>query len=185
MRVSRILILMAVVALFVPKVAAGDVTKNDFGILAGYIAPTTSTETGGIETKADGTVDYGLQYRHKFLDSNRLTLGFSALYSQFDLKVAGQQAGTIDNIPILIDLNWNFLEKRSLFIGVTAGYAMWGKVDPQGGGGSVSVKDNAVYGVNLGWISILATTGPSSPASATWDRRSRRMIRRFRTKPST
>jgi outer membrane protein W len=151
MKASKILILIAVSALCIPQVVAGDVTKNDFGVLAGYTAPTSSLKTAGIETKAEGTVDYGLQYRHKFLDSNRLGLGISVLYAQFDVKSAGVKAGTIDNTPVLIDLNWNFLEKRSLFIGVTAGYSMWGNFSPQGGGTNVNTKDNVVYGLNLGW----------------------------------
>jgi outer membrane protein W len=151
MRVRTILILTAMVALFIPHAAAADVTKNDIGLLVGYIAPTSSLTTGGIETKAEGTLDYGLQYRHKFLDSNRLGLGFSVLYAQFDVKSGGQTTATIDNIPFLVDLNWNFLEKRSLYIGVTAGYSMWGKLDAKAGGGSVNTKDNVVYGVNLGW----------------------------------
>jgi outer membrane protein W len=61
----------------------------------------------------------GLEYKHKFLESNRLSLGISALYSQFDVKANGQKIGTIDNVPILLDLNWHFLEKRGLYIGVT------------------------------------------------------------------
>jgi outer membrane protein W len=149
--VGRILFLMAAVALFIPNAGASDVTKNDIGLLVGYIAPTSSSDITGIEVKAEGTLDYGLQYRHKFGEGNRIGLGFSALYSQFDVKTAGVKTGTIDNLPVLVDLNFHFLEKRSLFIGVTAGYSMWGKLDAQGGGGSVKVKDNALYGVNLGW----------------------------------
>jgi outer membrane protein W len=28
---------------------------------------------------------------------------------------------------------------------------MWGNFDPQGGGGSVNIKQNVLYGVNLGY----------------------------------
>lgn len=151
MRATRLLILLAVVALVVPLAAAADVPKNDIGIVVGYIAPTSDSTVQGVKAEADSTVDYGLEYKHKFMESNRLSLGISTLYAEFELKANGQKVGSIENVPILIDLNWHFLEKRGLYIGVTGGYSMWGNLKVQGVGSSVAVKDDFVYGVNLGW----------------------------------
>jgi len=150
MKVTRVLILLAVVALFIPHVTAADVKKNDIGVVVGYIAPTSDSTVQGIKTEADATVDYGIEYKHKFMDSNRLSLGVSVLFASFDVKAAGQKIGSIDNMPILVDANWHFLESRGLYVGVTAGYSTWGKVDVNGGG-NIAVKDNAVYGANFGW----------------------------------
>jgi outer membrane protein W len=131
--------------------ASGDETKNDIGVVVGYIAPTTDSSILGIKTEADSTVDYGIEYKHRFLDSNRLSLGLSVLYADFDVKAAGTKVGTISNTPILVDLNWHLLKNKALYVGATAGYSMWGNFDPQGGGGSVNIKQNVLYGVNLGY----------------------------------
>jgi outer membrane protein W len=150
---TKALVLSAVVLLGVTYAAAasGDETKNDIGVVVGYIAPTTDSSILGIKTEADSTVDYGIEYKHRFLDSNRLSLGLSVLYADFDVKAAGTKVGTISNTPILVDLNWHLLKNKALYVGATAGYSMWGNFDPQGGGGSVNIKQNVLYGVNLGY----------------------------------
>ena len=146
-------ILIGLLAATVSHLTFAEVKKNDFGVLVGYIAPTSDSDVFGTKTEAEATVDYGLEYKHKFLESNSLGLGVSVLYSQFDIKAGGTNAGTIDNIPILVDLNWNFLENKNMYLGVTAGYSMWGDVEPPSGvaGSPVKVKQNVVYGANFGW----------------------------------
>jgi|SRR6516164_10537881 outer membrane protein W len=151
MRHVRLVLLIALVALVVPQVAKAADTSNDLGIVVGYIDPTSNSTIGGLKTEAKSTIDYGIEYKHRFLESKRLSLGGTVLYSQFDVDQGGQKIGTIDNWPILIDVNWHFLEKKNLYAGVTAGYAMWGDFKPEGGGSSTKVKQNAVYGVNIGW----------------------------------
>lgn len=155
MRRLSAVILIVVVALLVPMVAAAAESKNDIGVVVGYIGPTADSTIDLEKTKAESTVDYGIAYKHKFLESNRLSLGVNLLFAQHDVKVSGTKIGTIDNMPILLDLNWHFLAKKNLYVGVTAGYAMWGDFKPEGGGESVSVKKNVVYGLNLGWDILL------------------------------
>jgi outer membrane protein W len=151
MRNVMVVLLIALVAVVAPQIASAEVKKNDIGVLVGYIAPSSDSTISGITTEATSTVDYGLEYKHKFGDGNHISLGLSVLYAQFDVEAGGTKVSTIDNIPILVDLNWHFLENRSLYVGVTAGYAMWGDLEPSGGGSAVSVKQNVVYGANLGW----------------------------------
>jgi outer membrane protein W len=150
---AKALLLSAVVLLGVTCVdaASGDETKNDIGVVVGYIAPSTDSTISGIKTEADSTIDYGIEYKHRFLKSNRLSLGLSVLYASFDIKAAGSKSGSISNTPILVDLNWHLLKNKALYVGVTAGYAMWGNFDPQGGGGSVNIKQDFMYGLNLGY----------------------------------
>jgi outer membrane protein W len=147
----RILILLVIATLFVPVAAAADVKKNDIGVVVGYIAPTSDSTISGVTTEADSTIDYGIAYKHKFGEGNHFGLGVSLLFASFDVQAAGTTVGSIDNMPLLVDLNWHLLESRGLYFGVTAGYSTWGKIDPEFGGSSVAVKDNVVYGVNAGW----------------------------------
>ena len=143
---------IAVAALSVTcAVAASGEKKNDVGVLVGYIAPTSDSTISGVKTEADSTIDYGLEYKHRFLESNRLSLGVTLLYAQFDVKEGGQKTGTIDNFPILVDVNWHLLKNKNLYVGATAGYAMWGDFKPEGGGSNTSIKQNVVYGLNLGY----------------------------------
>lgn len=151
MRLTKALILVAVVALFVPQIASAADTKNDIGVVVGYIAPTSDSTIEGFKAEANSTLDYGIEYKRRFLESNRLSLGINLLFAQHDVKVDGEKVATIDNMPILIDLNWHFLKSKGLYVGVTGGYAMWGDLKPEGGGSSVKVSQNFVYGLNLGW----------------------------------
>ena len=145
-------VLAAVVLSGVTCVAASfDDTKNDIGIVAGYIAPSDDSTVLGVSTEADSTIDYGIAYKHRFLDSNRLSLGLSALYADFDVDAGGTTVATVTNTPILVDANWHFFGNKAFYVGVTAGYSMWGDLELSGGGGSVEMQDDFIYGVNLGY----------------------------------
>ncbi|HEX4826215.1 MAG TPA: OmpW family outer membrane protein [Candidatus Polarisedimenticolaceae bacterium] len=150
---AKALVLIAVVLLGVSYVAAasGDETRNDVGVLVGYIAPSSDSTIGGVKTKAESTVDYGIEYKHRFLESARLSVGATVLYADFDVKAASTKVGDVTNTPILIDVNWHFLKNKALYLGATVGYSMWGNFQPNGGGGSVNIKNDTLYGVNLGY----------------------------------
>ena len=145
------LILIAAATLAVTQVAAQSEKKNDVGVVVGYIAPSSDSTIAGVKTEAQSTVDYGITYKHRFLESNRLSVGGTILFAPFDVEAAGQEIGSIDYIPILIDANWHFLAKKNLYAGVTAGYANWGDFEPNDNSGNVSIKKNVVYGVNAGY----------------------------------
>ena len=150
---TKALLLVAIVFLGVTSVAvaAGDETKNDVGVVVGYIAPSTDSTILGVKTEAKSTVDYGVEYKHRFLESNRLSLGVSVLYADFDVKAAGTKVGDVSNTPILVDVNWHFLKNKALYVGATAGYSMWGNFQPQGGGSSINIKNDVLYGLNVGY----------------------------------
>lgn len=150
---TKVVVLGALVLLGVTCAAAasGGETKNDVGVVVGYIAPSTDSTILGVKTEAQSTVDYGIEYKHRFLESNRLSLGVSVLYADFDVKAAGTKVGDVSNTPILVDVNWHFLGNKALYVGATAGYSMWGNFQPQGGGGSVNIKSDFLYGLNLGY----------------------------------
>jgi outer membrane protein W len=153
MKLVKVLVLIAVVALAVPQLASAADTNNDIGVVVGYITPMSDSTIEGDKTEADSAMDYGIAYKHIF--SNRLGVGANLLIAQHDVKVNGEKAGTIDNMPLLFDLNFHFLPKRNLYVGVTAGYSFWGDVKLDHptveGETSLQTKQNVVYGVNLGY----------------------------------
>src|SRR5262245_45613312 len=138
---TKALILIAVIALAVTQVsAAATETKNDLGVVVGYIDPLSDSTISGVKFETDSAVDYGIAYKHRFLESGRLSVGGTLLFAQFDIKAAGTKVATIDNMPLLVDANWHFLANKNLYAGVTVGYAFWGDVKPEGGGPSVKTK---------------------------------------------
>jgi outer membrane protein W len=151
MKLVKVLVLIAAVVLAVPQFASAADTNNDIGVVVGYLTPMSDSTIEGYKYEADSAMDYGIAYKHIF--GNRLGIGASLLMAQHDVKVEGQKVGTIDNMPLLFDLNFHFLPKRNLYVGVTAGYSFWGdvKYDNSVGGGSDKTKQNVVYGVNLGY----------------------------------
>jgi len=145
------LILIVAATLAVTHAAAQSEKKNDVGVVVGYIAPSSDSTIAGFKTEAQSTVDYGITYKHRFLESNRLSVGGTLLFAPLDVEAAGTEIGSIDYIPLLIDANWHFLAKKNLYAGVTAGYAMWGDFEPNDNSGNVNVKKNVVFGVNVGY----------------------------------
>ena len=146
-------IAVSIVGVF-PAIAA-DEPKNEIGVVVGYIAPSSDSTIQGTKFEADSTVDYGAEYRRRFLESNRLSLGASILYAKHDVKANGQKGATIENLPILIDANWHLLKRKNLYFGVTAGISTWGDLKPTDGSGNISIKQDFVYGLNSGYdISI-------------------------------
>jgi hypothetical protein len=143
-------VLCAVAALGILPALAADY-KNDAGVVVGYIAPSSDSTILGVKTEADSTVDYGVEYKRRFLESNRLSIGGTLLFSSFDVKAGGVKAGDIDNVAFLVDGNWHFLANKALYAGVTAGYSSWGDFNPEGGGGNISVKSDFIYGINAGY----------------------------------
>ncbi len=154
MRLGKVLVLVALLALIVPQAVSAADTKNDLGIMVGYIGP-TSDSTVNVEglsgtVKAESTVDYGLAYKYKFREN--MSFGASLLYAKHDVKVAGEKVATISNMPLLLDYNFHLLAKKNLYVGVSLGYAWWGDLKGEGPiTGSESVKKNWLYGVNLGY----------------------------------
>ncbi|HJQ98975.1 MAG TPA: OmpW family outer membrane protein [Candidatus Polarisedimenticolaceae bacterium] len=125
--------------------------RNDVGVVVGYVGPSSDSTIEGAKTEADNAVDYGVAYKHKFLESKRLSVGGNLLFTSFDVKADGVKAGDIDNMLFLLDANWHFLANKNLYAGVTAGYSNWGDFEPEGGGGNTSIKSDVVYGVNVGY----------------------------------
>ena len=147
---TRAGLLCAVTALAILPALAADV-KNDVGVVVGYIAPSSDSTIAGVKTEADSTVDYGVEYKHRFLESRRLSVGGTLLFASFDVKSAGVKSGDIDNMAFLVDANWHFLANKNLYAGVTVGYSNWGDFEPEGGGGNTSIKSDVVYGLNAGY----------------------------------
>ena len=148
---TKVLMTVAAAVLVASQAFAADEKKNDLGVVIGYIAPMSDSTVGGVKTEADSTVDYGFAYKHRFLDSNRLSVGLNLLYADFDVKDDGQKSGTVSNLPILVDANWHLLANKNLYAGVTAGYSSWGDFKPEGGGGNTSIKSDFIYGLNAGY----------------------------------
>ena len=149
MRALKVLALLAVVALAIPMASAAD-TKNDLGVVVGYIMPTSDSTIDGDKIEADSTIDYGLAYKFKFRPN--MSIGANLLYSDHDVKVGGQKIATVSNMPILFDFNYHLLKNKNLYIGATLGYSFWGDIKGENGfTGTVSTKDNFVYGLNVGY----------------------------------
>ena len=148
----KALLLVAILFLGVTYVAAasGGETKNDLGVVVGYVWPSSDSTISGIKFEADSTIDYGVEYKHRFLASNRLSVGGTVLFANYDAKAAGTKFGDIDNTMFLVDANWHFLANKALYVGATLGYSDWGNLNVQGVGG-VNTKSNTVYGLNLGY----------------------------------
>ena len=149
---SSAVVLCAAAALLVaalPASAADE--RNDVGVVVGYIGPSSDSTIAGIKTEADNAIDYGVAYKHKFLESARLSVGGSLLFTSFDVKADSDKIGSIDNMLFLVDANWHFLANKNLYAGVTAGYSNWGDFKPEGGGGNTAIKSDVVYGLNVGY----------------------------------
>jgi outer membrane protein W len=145
-------VLCAAAALLVaalPASAADE--RNDVGVVVGYIGPSSDSTIAGVKTEADNAVDYGIVYKHKFLESARLSVGANLLFTSFDVKADSDKIGSIDNMLFLVDANWHFLKNKNLYAGVTAGYSNWGDFKPEGGGGNTAIKSDVVYGLNVGY----------------------------------
>jgi outer membrane protein W len=153
MRTVKVLALLAVLALAIPMASAAD-TKNDLGVVVGYVMPMSdSTVSTGEDTtakaEADSTIDYGLAYKYKFREN--MSFGASLLFADHDVKLGGEKVGTISNMPILLDYNFHMLAKKNLYVGVTLGYSFWGDLKLDNGEGTQSTKQNVIYGLNLGY----------------------------------
>jgi outer membrane protein W len=154
MKLVKGLILVGIVALVVPQIAAAADAKNEIGVVVGYIAPMSDSTFDGAKQEADSTVDYGIAYKYRFREN--MSFGASVLYANHDLKADGEKAGTISNMPLLFDFNLHLLKGKQLYVGVTVGYAFWGDakdvpIGDEGEPGTVTVKQNFVYGLNLGY----------------------------------
>lgn len=172
MRLTKVLVLVAIVALALPIANAAD-AKNKFSVFVGYAMPmsdTTITEDTGegiIQDKieADDAMGYGLAYEYRY--SDLMSFGASLSYFNHDVKDTftfdgtTEFDGTIGDVtwtPILFDLNFHLLKDRKIdfYVGPTVGYAMWDDVslnaDGQDAFGTDKIKidDSFVYGVNLG-----------------------------------
>jgi outer membrane protein W len=155
MRLVKVLILVTVVALMVPQVAAAADTKSSFGVLLGYISPTGNSTLGGVKFEADSTMAAGLAYQYSF--NEKFSLGASLLYAKYDFNMTGsgfsnEKCCDATFMPLLLDGNFHLLKNTAsvdFYLGPTGGYAMWG--DSKGvDGGSEKLKNNFVYGLNLG-----------------------------------
>ena len=150
-RRAGLLCAVAAIAIVAALPASAADERNDVGVVVGYIGPSSDSTIAGVKTEADNAVDYGIAYKHKFLESARLSVGGNLLFTSFDVKADGAKAGSIDNMLFLVDANWHFLANKNLYAGVTAGYSNWGDFNPEGGGGNTAIKSDVVYGVNVGY----------------------------------
>jgi outer membrane protein W len=157
MRRTRILVLVAMVALAIPLANAAD-KKNSIGVFVNYLWPTgdyTETVEGTTLTlEADAAMGYGLAYRHTL--NPKWDFGASLFFADHDVNgtVSGMgsaKVGTISWMPILLDANWHFGKKGLFYVGPTIGYAMWDKLEwvtselP-----SININDQFIYGLNFG-----------------------------------
>jgi outer membrane protein W len=169
MRLVRALVLIAMIALAVPQLAAAADMKHSLGLSAGYFGPTGKLNTDWFvaevsaptEFKFQNTGVFGLAYQYRF--NEKISLGASFLYANPDLKATSTtsgKSGTVGNatfMPLLIDGNIHVLKNTSsvdFFLGPTLGYATWGDLKPTGYSsqlgieGSQKLKSDFVYGLD-------------------------------------
>ncbi len=169
MRLVKALVLIAVIVVVVPPMAAAEDLKNSLGLAVGYLGPTGTLDTDWVvgevstptEFKFESTGIVGLTYQHRF--SERLSLGAAYLYGTPDLKATSSgKSGTVGNAvfsPLLLDANIHVLKGTSsvdFFVGPTLGWGMWGDLKPSGYAGSLNLttsqklNSDYVYGLNFG-----------------------------------
>lgn len=169
MRFVKALVLIAVIALAVPQMAAAADMKHSLGLSAGYFGPTGDLSTNFLVGEAEipatlelaSTGVVGLAYQYRF--NEKFSLGASLLYANPDFRVSSTEAsGRIGNalwMPLLIDGNFHVLKntaKVDFYVGATVGYAMWGDFQPDQYADTIGItessplKDNFVYGANFG-----------------------------------
>jgi outer membrane protein W len=159
MKLVKVLVLVAMVALIVPQIASAADAKNEIGLFVGYVSPTgEQTGTDGDiswKDKADSAMSFGVAYQYRFTDL--FSLGANLMYSKLDVKetetdIAEHKIGDITFMPLLFDGNFHVLKNSKnvdFYLGPTVGYAFWGDFKDVDGD-TVSAKGEFVYGANFG-----------------------------------
>ncbi len=156
MRLTKVLALIAVVALAVPLANAAD-TKHKFSFGVGYFMPMSdysfTEDTYTITMATDDALGFGLGY--EFYYNEMVSFGASLWYADHDmtLSVSGEpdsDYGSVAWMPILFDANFHLLKGKPVdfYFGPTLGYAMFD--DWKYASETMGMKDQFVYGVNLG-----------------------------------
>jgi outer membrane protein W len=169
MRLTKVLALVAIVALAVPLANAAD-SKHKFSFFTGYAMPMSdwseTDDTGEVVEKstieADDAMGYGFGYEYRH--SPLLSFGASISNWSHDVNVTfvedGEtvfdgKLGEVSWMPLLFDANFHLFKESKIdfYFGPTVGYAMWDDLEFAGEfdeGDSVPVSDQFIYGVNVG-----------------------------------
>mgnify|MGYP001049727342 CR=1 FL=1 len=160
MRLTKVLALIAVVALAVPLANAAD-TKHKFSFGLGYFMPTDdyseTVDEYTITMEADDAIGYGLGY--EYYHNELMSFAASIWFADHDVTIdvpdeltvlAEYDYGSVAWMPILFDANFHVLKGKpvDLYLGPTLGYSMWD--DWEFEGDTQKIKDQFVYGLNFG-----------------------------------
>jgi outer membrane protein W len=136
-----------------PTWAESGEMKIRFGVL--YSAPTSDLKVGDETIEAQPATGFQASFEYRFSDLLGIEPALTLASHSVDSMESGfpdVEIGEADLTTLTANLNFHLLgeSKLDLFVGPTIGYTFWGDLESDLVSDSFPVKDDFIYGVNVG-----------------------------------